>query len=167
MTAWVASEPLLLINFILCGALMRRGKEFYSQNYKKALDLHERGITIKDIAKTLGLSYSAVYSWVSKSRRPGKGALIKFKEVLRSRGPMPAALIKKEINKHNDFYHIARQRGFGIKRRVIKGLKLGEYAYWYYLPGQEQLLEERISELLNDYKQAKEKLLSVLKKMKL
>lgn len=96
MTAWVASEPLLLINFILCGALMRRGKEFYSQNYKKALDLHERGIAIKDIAKTLGLSYSAVYSWVSKSRRPGKGALIKFKEVLRSRGPMPAALIKKE-----------------------------------------------------------------------
>ncbi|RLI96787.1 MAG: hypothetical protein DRO96_02340 [Candidatus Aenigmatarchaeota archaeon] len=146
---------------------MRRGKEFYTQNYQRALDLHEQGMSIKEIAQVLGISYSAVYSWISKGRKPGEGALMKFRDILMKNGPMPVALIKKHIKKHNDFYHIAKQRGINIKRKVIKGAKLGEYATWYYLPGQEKRLERMISKLMDDYEKAKKKILGVLEKMEL
>ena len=57
---------------------MRKGREFYSQNYEKVIELHKKGMSVKDIASRLNMSYSAVYHWTRGLRKPEKGNLLNF-----------------------------------------------------------------------------------------
>lgn len=142
---------------------MRKGKEFYNKVYNLAIQMHKKGLGEKEISEKLKISYSTVYAWLVKDRKPEKGALIKFRNLLEKNGPTSAGELKEKIPKHNDFYHISGKRGFGIKRIHIKGLRLGQYAYWYYLDGQEKLLKKRVDELIKKYREVRKKFTETIK----
>ncbi|OYT57423.1 MAG: hypothetical protein B6U68_01850 [Candidatus Aenigmarchaeota archaeon ex4484_14] len=91
---------------------MRRGKEFYTQNYQRALDLHEQGMSIKEIAQVLGISYSAVYSWISKGRKPGEGALMKYYL------PGQEKRLERMISKLMDDYEKAKKKILGVLEKM-------------------------------------------------
>jgi len=149
---------------------MRRGREFYSQNYQKVMELHGQGLSIKEIADKLGISYSAVYHWVKGLRKPEPGNLISFKKFLEKNGPTPVADIVVIFPKHNEIYHVAKSRGIDIQRYVIpkKVMNVGDYRTWYYLKGQENELKKRINELKEKYekivKRFSEKIEKILNK---
>ncbi|MFH0949223.1 MAG: helix-turn-helix domain-containing protein [Candidatus Aenigmatarchaeota archaeon] len=133
---------------------MRRGREYYSQHYEKAMELHIKGKSPNEIAKELGISYSCAYHWVKGLRKPEAGNINDFAGFLEKNGPTPAAEIP--FPKHNEIFLISVRRGIGVRRHVLSR-KFREYSTWYYLPGQESILKERIADLLMKYKKAREK----------
>ena len=136
---------------------MRRGREFYSENYSKAVELYKQGLSVKQISSDLGLSYSAVYHWVKGLRSPEKGNITDFLYYLKKNGPMPVVKLKANFPKHNELFLTAEHRGLGVRRHTM-ARKFGEYNTWYYLPGQEVLLKERLDELFEVITKVKEKL---------
>ncbi len=137
--------------------VMRRGKELYARHYKKAMELHEQGAAIKDIATQLNISYSAVYHWVKGLRKPEHGALMEFRKFLEKNGPTPQIAIKEKFPKHNEIFLTSTRRGVGIQRKVINK-RFGEFRTWYYIEGQEKSLEKSIQELKEKYNKIIEKL---------
>ncbi len=135
---------------------MRRGREFYSGQYEKAMELHSKGMKIKQIAKELGISYSAAYHWVRGIRQPDKGNITEFINYLQENGPMPVIKIKDKFPKHNELFLIASKRGIDIRRHTM-GRQFKEYRTWYYLLGQEKILEQRLDALFSVIKQVKSK----------
>lgn len=140
---------------------MRKGKEYYAKKYEKAKKLHKKGKSIKEIAKTLDVSYSAAYAWIKKDRKPKKGQLVKFIEFLKKNGPQTKPQLKKEFKKYNELYHIAVKRGKPIKRKNLDP-RYKKFRTWYYLEGQEKQLKKRIKALKKKYKQFKDKLIETL-----
>ncbi|MBI2579821.1 MAG: helix-turn-helix domain-containing protein [Candidatus Aenigmarchaeota archaeon] len=140
---------------------MRKGKEFYSGHYDDAVKMHESGAAVKDIAQKLGLSYSCVYHWVRGIRRPDVGNPAGFIEFLRSNGPSPALEIKAKFPKHNEVFLICSRRGLGVKRACL-GRKFLEYSTWYYLEGQEKLLESRVDRVMEKVENLKKNLKEML-----
>lgn len=136
---------------------MRRGKEFYDKNYQLAVKMHEQGLSVKEIAAKLNISYSAVYHWVKGLRKPSAGNVTEFLSFLKEKGPMPVAEIKGKFPKHNELFLISGKRGEPI-RRYITDRRLEEYATWYFLEGQEQLLKERIKKMFGAIKRLTEKM---------
>jgi len=141
---------------------LRRGREFYSKYYDEAIKLYEEGLSTRQIADKLNISYSAVYHWVKGLRKPEKGNVTAFVAHLEKHGPTAVVDIKKRFPKHNELFLIAVRRDLPVKRYMLKK-KYREYATWYYLPGQEQELENRLKELMEKVKDLKEKLSSALK----
>lgn len=139
---------------------MRRGREVYSKNYEAALELHKKGTSIRVIAKQLGISYSCAYHWVRGLRKPKTGNINGFEDLIK-RGPVSAAEISSSFPKHNELFLTASRRGVQIKRLVLPR-RYGEYSTWYFVSGQEERLRERIKELLDKYKEAKEKVINLL-----
>lgn len=137
--------------------MLRKGKNFYVESYMKVMELYEKGYGIKDIAKTVGISYSTCYAWISKRRSPKIDVATKFYEFLKEKGPSTAREIRNEFSKHSEIYLMANQRGFKINRyklpRVFK-----EYAIWYYLDGQEKELLNRIKDIINKREELKNKI---------
>ena len=125
---------------------MRRGREFYSDKYEKAIQHYSKGMSIKEIAKELGISYSACYHWIKGLRQPEKGNVSQFLAYLEANGPIPAVKIKDRFPKHNELFLIASRRGLDVRRHTMSRQFSG-YRTWYYLPGQEQLLQQRLDEL--------------------
>ncbi len=148
---------------------MRRGKEFYTEKIEKAKRLYSEGREIKDIAKELNVSYSAVYHWVKGLRTPKKSRLEEFRDFLKENGPTPVARIEKEFPKHNELYNISSTRGIEIRRIVIeKNFRGGKnYGTWYFLPGQEKELLKRIEKLLENYRLARKVVLELLENLHL
>ncbi len=140
---------------------MRRGREFYSKNYSKAMEMHNNGVDISVIAKQLNISYSAVYHWVRGIRKPDEGNINAFESFLKQNGPSAAAEIESDFPKHNEIFHTAVSRGSQLKRHALER-KFGGYATWYFLPGQEEALKARIRELFGKYKELRGKLAEVL-----
>lgn len=136
---------------------MRRGKEFYDKNYSKVMELHKQGLSVKEIASRLNISYSAVYHWVRGLRKPTAGNVTEFLQHLKEKGPVPAAEIKKKFPKHNELFLISAKRREPIKRYVL-GRKFGEYGTWYFLEGQEELLQKRVKNMLGVLKEASSRL---------
>jgi transcriptional regulator with XRE-family HTH domain len=139
---------------------MRRGREFYSENYEKVMELHKKGMNVKEIASQLGMSYSAVYHWVRGLRKPDIGNINEFIEFLRSNGPTPVLKLQN-FPKHNELFLTASRRGLPVKRLVL-GRKFREYSTWYLLDNQEELLKKRIEELFSRIKEFKDELRRVL-----
>lgn len=137
--------------------MLRKGKNFYVENYRKAIELYENGHSVKEISKILGVSYSACYSWIHKKKTPKKDLATRFYEFLKVKGPSPAIEIEKEFSKHSDIYLEAKSRGFKINRyklpRILKG-----YSIWYYLEGQEEEMLNRVRDIINKREELKEKL---------
>jgi DNA invertase Pin-like site-specific DNA recombinase len=125
---------------------MRKGREFYSKNYEKAISLYNQGKEIKDIAKELNISYSAAYHWIKKLRKPDAGRMREFEEFLKKNGPTAVIDLKDKFVKHNEIFLTATKRKIQIKRLVLTK-NLGDYSTWYYLPEQQELLKEKIDEL--------------------
>lgn len=140
---------------------MRRGREFYSKHYGKVIELHKKGIGMKEIAGQTGLSYSAVYHWVRGIRRPEAGNLNDFESFLQQHGPAAAAEIAERFPKHNELFLTAARRSIPIKRFAMKR-KFGEYGTWYFLDGQEETLKKRITEMLEKYKEIKENIAKII-----
>ncbi len=136
---------------------MRRGKEHYSQSYEKAVELYGKGVSIKDIAHQLGISYSAAYYWVKGLRKPEHGSVLQFRQFLEKNGPTPQITIKETFPKHNEIFLISLRRGVPVRRRMLKR-KYGEFRTWYYLEGQEEELKKGLAELAEKYKKIIEKL---------
>lgn len=126
--------------------VMRRGRQLYSRKYEEAMKLHGDGKSVNEIAAQLGISYSAAYHWIKGLRKPEEGNLNVFEKHLQENGPLPAIEIAKTFPKHNELFLMSNKRSMKIKRRVLKR-RYGDYATWYYLEGQEALLEERLAEL--------------------
>lgn len=141
--------------------MMRKGREFYSKNYAKAMELHNSGVEMNDIAKQLNISYSAVYHWVRGLRKPDAGNINAFQKFLEQNGPAAAVEIKDRFPKHNEIFHTAVSRGSPLQRHTLER-KFGEYATWYFLPCQEAALKQRIQELLEKYKDLRNKLTEIL-----
>lgn len=137
--------------------MLRKGKNFYVENYKKAIELYEKGYSIKDISCKLGISYSACYSWISKKNVPKKDIVTKFYEFLKTRGPSPIIDIKKEFSKHSEIYLAAIDRGFKINRYKLPRI-FKDYSIWYYLEGQEEELINRVKDIINKREEMKDKL---------
>lgn len=140
---------------------MRRGREFYSGNYEKVISLHNKGLTVSEIASHLGISYSCAYHWVRGLRKPSGGRLNDFEGFLEKNGPVAVIEIKDKFPKHNELFLTACRRGLPIKRHVL-GRRFGEYSTWYFLAGQEEKMKERIKELFDKYKELKEKLIEMV-----
>lgn len=140
---------------------MRRGREFYSKNYEKVVELHKKGAGVKEIAENTGLSYSAVYHWVRGIRKPEAGNLNGFESFLRQNGPSAAIEIREKFPKHNELFLTATRRSMPLKRFVMKR-KFGEYGTWYFLDGQENELKQRVAELLERYKEVKDNIAKML-----
>ncbi len=136
---------------------MRRGREFYSDNYSKAMDLGKQGLAPKEIASKLGISYSCVYHWIRGLRKPAPGNLKDFEKFLRRNGPTAVIDIKDKFPKHNELFLTASRRGMKIRRHVLKR-KFGEYSTWYFVEGQENDLKKSLEELSEKYRQVMEKL---------
>lgn len=135
---------------------IRKGRETYQESYSKALELHKKGKSIKEIAAELGVSYSASYHWVKGLRSPRAGNIREFEAFLKENGPSPAAEIGRKFPKHNEIFHIAQKRGIPVKRWVTsKPRTFGEYATWYYLKGQEGRLKEKVIETLKRFGEIK------------
>lgn len=141
---------------------MRRGREFYSKNYGEVMSLHDKGLSPKEIADKLGISYSAVYHWTRGLRKPEQGNVAAFTEYLKKHGPTAVVDIKSTFPKHNELFLICCKRDIAVKRHMLRK-KFGEYSTWYYLTGQESLLESRLTELMEKIKQVQQKLGSALK----
>lgn len=147
--------------------MLRKGKHFYVETYKKALELYHNGYSIKEISNILGISYSTCHAWISKKRTPKKDIVTKFYEFLKLHGPSPIMEIKKEFSKHSDIYLLAIERGFKINRYKLPRI-FKEYSIWYYLEGQEKELLNRINDIINKRNELKEKLTEeIFKKIKL
>ncbi|MFC2142783.1 helix-turn-helix domain-containing protein [Candidatus Aenigmatarchaeota archaeon] len=140
---------------------MRRGREFYSQHYEEAMKLYKNGVSIKDIATKLKISYSCVYHWAKGIRKPEEGNIVSFVNFLEKSGPTAIIDIKKKFPKHNELYLVSTRRNMKVKRHVLKR-KYGDYNTWYYIEGQEELLKRRLEELFQKYKEAKEKIAEAL-----
>ena len=136
---------------------MRRGRQLYGKLYDEAIKLHGEGKSVNDIAAQLGISYSAAYHWIKGIRKPEKGNVNEFDKYLQDNGPMPVIEVEKKFAKHNELFLMANRRGLKIKRHVLPR-KYKTYATWYYLDGQEALLEKRLQELFSTIKTVKEKL---------
>ncbi len=136
---------------------IRRGREFYSKHYDEALRLYKEGLSTRQIADKLNISYSAVYHWVKGLRKPESGNVASFMGYLKDSGPVAVTDIKEKFPKHNELFLIAVRRNLAVKRHMLKK-KYRDYATWYYLEGQEQELESRIKELMDKIKDIKEKL---------
>ncbi|MFA4820372.1 MAG: helix-turn-helix domain-containing protein [Candidatus Aenigmatarchaeota archaeon] len=136
---------------------MRRGRQLYSKKYDEAIKLHSEGKSINDIAQQLDISYSAAYHWIKGLRKPELGNINEFEKFLQEKGPMPVIEIEKTFPKHNELFLMSNKRGTKIKRRILKR-RFGSYATWYYLEGQETLLEQRLQELFDKVKDVREKL---------
>ena len=80
---------------------MRKGREFYSKNYDGAIDLYNKGLSVREIADKLKISYSCAYHWTKGLRRPEKGNLLEFEKFLKENGPTPVIDIKEKFPKHN------------------------------------------------------------------
>ncbi|MBI5061796.1 MAG: helix-turn-helix domain-containing protein [Candidatus Aenigmarchaeota archaeon] len=137
--------------------LIRRGKEFYNENYKKVLALHKQGLSAAEIARQLGISYSCVYHWVKGIRKPNTGNVENFIGFLKKHGPSPAIEIKSVFPKHNELFLVAQQRKMPVKRRLLRR-KFREYRTWYYLEGQEDAVKSMIKEMLEKYNRLRNKL---------
>jgi hypothetical protein len=136
---------------------MRKGRETYGKKYDEAIKLHGDGKSINEIASQLGISYSAAYHWVKGLRTPEKGNVNGFHDYLKENGPMPVIEVEKKFPKHNELFLMANRRGLAIKRHVLKR-RYRSYATWYYLDGQEGLLEKRLAELFTTIDDVKKKL---------
>lgn len=140
---------------------MRRGREFYSENFNKVIELHEQGFDVKQIAEKLGISYSCTYHWVKGLRKPDAGNINKFREYFEKNGPMPAIEVKEEFPKHNELFLTANKRGIMIKRCILPK-KFKEYNTWYFLEGQEKELDKRVGELEGKVREIRERLSKTL-----
>ena len=140
---------------------MRKGREFYSETYEKALKLHKDGKSVKEVAEQLNISYSAAYHWIKGIRKPDTGNINEFVSFLKGNGPKPVLEMQEKFPKHNELFLTASRRGLPVKRLVL-GRKFREYSTWYLLDGQEQLLEQRIEELFGKIKDFREKLKEAL-----
>ena len=140
---------------------MRRGRQLYSKKYDEAIKLHSEGMPINEIAAQLGISYSAAYHWIKGLRKPASGNINEFEKFLQESGPTAAVDIEKKFPKHNEIFLMSNRRGMKIKRQVLKRRFAG-YATWYYIEGQESLLEKRIQELFDRIKIVKDKLRETL-----
>jgi hypothetical protein len=136
---------------------MRRGRQLYGKLYDDAMRLHNEGKSVNEIAQQLGISYSAAYHWIKGLRTPEKGNVNEFEMYLRENGPMPVIEVEKKFAKHNELFLMANKRGLEIKRHVL-ARKYKQYATWYYLQGQEDLLGKRLNELFETIKDVKKKL---------
>ncbi len=145
--------------------LVRRGKEFYTEKVARAKELRSKGLSIKGIASELGVSYSAVYQWL-RGNEPKKSKLEEFADYLTTNGPTPVAKVDRTFPKHNDLYNLAPTRGITIKRLVIeRNFRGGEnYGVWYFLPGQEKELINRVEKMLENFKIARKKIGEILEK---
>ncbi|MEK6887412.1 MAG: helix-turn-helix domain-containing protein [Candidatus Aenigmatarchaeota archaeon] len=137
--------------------VMRRGRQIYGKKYDEALKLHSEGKSINDIAQQLDVSYSAAYHWIKGLRKPELGNINEFEKFLQEKGPTPVIEIEKTFPKHNELFLMTNKRGMKIKRRILKR-RFASYATWYYLEGQETLLEQRLQELFDKVKDVREKL---------
>ena len=137
--------------------VMRRGRQLYSKKYEEAVKLHGEGKSVNEIANQLDVSYSAAYHWVKGLRKPESGNLNEFEEYLKQKGPMPAVEIEKKFQKHNELFLMSSRRGMNIKRKTLPR-KYAKYSTWYYVEGQEKMLDSRIEELFSKIKEAREKL---------
>jgi len=61
---------------------------------------------------------------------------------------MPVIEVEKKFAKHNELFLMANRRGLKVKRHILQR-KFKQYATWYYLEGQEPLLEKRLDELFS------------------
>ena len=134
--------------------MIRKGRQLYSKKYEEAMKLHEEGKSVNEIAAQLSVSYSAAYHWVKGLRKPETGNLNEFESYLRENGPMPVIEVEKLFAKHNEIFLMSNRRSMPIRRKVLKRRFAG-YATWYYLEGQEQLLEKRLEELFAKIKEVK------------
>ncbi len=135
---------------------MRKTKEFYIEKYEKAIELWKKGLSIKNIASRLDVSYSAVYAWI-KGRKPVDSKIIKFIKFLKANGPTPLAEIKKKFPKHSEIYTTAVHRGFKILRYKLPR-KFGDYSIWYLLPQQEANLKEEVEKFLKTFDKIKNRI---------
>jgi len=143
---------------------MKKGKEFYFQQYEKVMKLHKKGLSLKDIASKTDLSYSAVYNWIIRSKAPKKSSLDDLIEFLRLNGPSPVIVIKELFPSHDDLYHNAQKRGFFLRRYSMSHKKgFGKASVWYYIDGQEEELKRRVVDMIKKYKELKERLINVKK----
>lgn len=140
---------------------VRKGREFYSKNYGKVMQLHSSGVGTADIAKQVGLSYSAVYHWVRGLRKPDIGNVNAFESFLEQHGPQAAVEIAERFQKHNEIFHTSVSRGSQLRRQTLER-KFGGYATWYFLPGQEEALKKRIAELLDKYKEMRGRIAQIM-----
>ncbi|MBI2584141.1 MAG: helix-turn-helix domain-containing protein [Candidatus Aenigmarchaeota archaeon] len=132
---------------------MRQGREIYSDKYEIAIKLYKEGIDIPEIAKRLGISYSAAYHWVKGIRKPDTGNIKEFELFLKDNGPANAADVKSRFPKHNEIFLTAKKRGIIIGRYEMKNKKFfGESATWYFLKGQEDELKARIKQMIKEWK---------------
>ncbi|MBS3050862.1 MAG: helix-turn-helix domain-containing protein [Candidatus Aenigmarchaeota archaeon] len=136
---------------------MRRGRQLYSKKYDEAMELHKEGKSINEIATSLGVSYSAAYHWIKGLRKPEPGNVNEFESYFRENGPMPAIEIEKKFQKHNELFLMSNKRGMKVRRKVLQRRFAG-YATWYYMEGQEALLDKRLEELFSKIKDVREKL---------
>ena len=142
--------------------MQRRGREFYSRNYEQAIELYKNGLTTREIADKLNMSYSCVYHWIKCLRKPETGNLLEFEKFLKKNGPTPVVDIKEKFPKHNELFLTASRRGMPIKRYVLSR-KFGEFSTFYFIKGHEKELEKRIKELMDKYKELREKLIKIIK----
>ena len=136
---------------------MRQGKELYTKKYQEAMEMHKKGMNTKEIAGKLGISFSAVYSWTRKGRTPETGVYEQFFNFLRESGPQPLLEVRKYFPKHSEIFLGARERGFSILRKRISRA-MGEYSIWYYLPGQESVVQEMISNVIKKRQELAERI---------
>jgi hypothetical protein len=127
---------------------MRRGREVYSGKFERAVELGKQGKSVKEIARELGVSYSAAYHWVKGLRKPAAGSINEFIDYLRENGPMPAERVSERFPKHGELFLTAQKRGAGLRRHMMSRQFRG-YRAWYYLDGQEGLLQQRLDELFD------------------
>lgn len=125
------------------------------------MKLYEGGMPVGDIAKKLGISYSCAYHWVRGIRKPDAGNPVEFVEFLQNRGPSPVLEVKAKFPKHNEVFLICSRRGLGVKRMYL-GRKFLEYSTWYYLDGQESLLEQKIGEIMKKIESLKKNLKEIM-----
>jgi hypothetical protein len=125
---------------------IRRGREFYGKKYEEAVSLYSQGKSAKEIAQSLGISYSAAYHWVKGIRKPCPGNVNDFIAFLESNGPSAAIHVMQKFPKHNEIFLIASRRGLPVNR-VFLGKKYRELSMWYYLSGQGDALKKRIDDI--------------------
>jgi len=126
---------------------LRRTKDFYSQVYREAVRLFEMGKSIREVAEELGISYSCAYAWYRGKRKPRRSRVEEFISYLKNKGPLPIGELKRVFPKHSELFYLANQRGFSVKRAKLPRKVRGAYL-WYYLPGQEEKLKERVEAYL-------------------
>jgi len=141
--------------------IQRRGREFYSKNYDEAINLYKKGLSVREIADKLKISYSCVYHWARGLRKPETGNLLEFEKFLRENGPTPIIDIKERFPKHNELFLTASRRGMPIKRYVLSR-RFGEFSTFYFISNQEKELRKRIKELMDKYKELRERVIKAL-----